>query len=444
MSQGSRERPASAGGARSERQASGVAQIQPRGPLDARVEVPGSKSDTNRALVAAALARGESELQGALDADDTSAMRECLRALGVAIEEREPARWKVGGGGGVLAAPARTLDARASGTTARFVTALATLAPGPSRIDGTPRMRERPIDDLVDALRQLGARIEIEGRRGCPPLLVRGGGLRGGRATIDASRSSQYVSAVLLVGPYGERDLELHLKDGVLVSRPYVDLTLRTMLAFGAEAGWRREGELRVRAGLPYRGRVHRIEPDASSAAYAFAAAAIAGGRVRVPGLPPDSAQADLRLLALLERMGCGVSRRGDEVEVTGAPDKLRALDVDMNESPDAVVALAVVCLFADGPSTLRNVAVLRLHETDRLAALEAELRKLGAGAEAGPDWLRVEPGPLHGAEIETHDDHRLAMAFALAGLRVPGVAIRDPGCVAKTWPDYFTMLERL
>jgi 3-phosphoshikimate 1-carboxyvinyltransferase len=406
--------------------------------------VPGSKSDTNRALVVAALARGESELQGALDADDTRAMRDCLRALGVAIEEPEPARWKIGGRGGVLAAPARMLDARASGTTARFVTALATLAPGPSRIDGTPRMRERPIDDLVDALRQLGARIEIEGRGGCPPLLVQGGGLRGGRATIDASRSSQYVSAALLVGPYGARDLELHLKDGVLVSRPYVDLTLRIMLAFGAEAGWCGERALGVRAGQLYRGRVHRIEPDASSAAYAFAAAAIAGGRVRVPGLPPDSVQADLRLLGLLERMGCRVSRRADEVELAGPAGRLRALDVDMNESPDAVVALAVVCLFADGPSTLRNVAVLRLHETDRLAALEAELRKLGAGAEAGPDWLRIEPGALHGAEIETHDDHRLAMAFALAGLRVPGVAIRDPGCVAKTWPDYFAMLERL
>jgi 3-phosphoshikimate 1-carboxyvinyltransferase len=406
--------------------------------------VPGSKSDTNRALVAAALARGESELQGALDADDTRAMRECLRALGIALEEPEPARWRIRGGGGALAAPTRTLDARASGTTARFVTALATLAPGPSRIDGTPRMRERPIDDLVDALRQLGAEIAIEGRGGCPPLLVRGGGLRGGRATIDASRSSQYVSAVLLVGPYGEHDLELHLKDGILVSRPYVDLTLRTMRAFGAEAGWLGPGALAVRAGVPYRGRVHRIEPDASSAAYAFAAAAIAGGRVRVPGLPPDSVQADLRLLGLLERMGCRATRRGDELELAGPAGKLRALDVDMNESPDAVVALAVVCLFADGPSRLRNVAVLRLHETDRLAALEAELRKLGAGAEAGPDWLRIEPGPLHGAEIETHDDHRLAMAFALAGLRVPGVVIRDPGCVAKTWPDYFSVLERL
>ena len=295
----------------------------------------------------------------------------------------------------------------------------------------------------MDALRGLGAAIEIEGQRGCPPLLVRGGGLRGGRATIDASRSSQYVSAILLVGPYAERDLELHLKDGVLASRPYVDLTLRVMRTFGAEAGWRDASALWARAGLPYRGRAHRIEPDASSAAYPFAAAAITGGRVRVPGLAADSAQADLRLLDLLERMGCGVSRRGDEVEVTGPSGKLRALEVDMNESPDAVVALAVVCLFADGPSTIRNVAQLRLHETDRLAALEAELRKLGARGEAGPDWLRIEPGPLHGAEIETYDDHRLAMAFALAGLRVPGVRVRDPACVAKTWPEFFEALER-
>jgi 3-phosphoshikimate 1-carboxyvinyltransferase len=418
-------------------------EIHPRGPLDARVEVPGSKSDTNRALVAAALARGESELRGALDADDTRAMRDCLRALGVAIEEQEPARWTVHGRGGALDAPVRPLDARASGTTARFVAALATLAPGPSRIDGTARMRERPIDDLVDALRQLGAEIEIEGGRGCPPLLVRGGGLRGGRATIDASRSSQYVSAVLLVGPYAAHDLELHLKDGVLASRPYVDLTLRLMRAFGAEAGWRDARGFWVRAGVPYRGRTHRVEPDASSAAYAFAAAAIAGGRVRVPGLPADSVQADLRLLGLLERMGCAVVREAGEIEVTGPPGKLRALEVDMNECPDAVVALAVVCLFADGPSTIRNVAQLRHHETDRLAALETELRRLGARAEAGPDWLRIEPAPLHGATVETYDDHRVAMAFALVGLRVPGVRILDPTCVAKTWPGFFSALAR-
>jgi 3-phosphoshikimate 1-carboxyvinyltransferase len=419
-------------------------EIQPRGPLEARVEVPGSKSDTNRALVLAALARGESELLGALDADDTSAMRDCLAGLGVAIEEREPTRWRVHGCGGALAAPRQGLDVRASGTTARFVTAVATLAPGTTRIDGTARMRERPIDDLVHALRELGATIEIEGQRGCPPLRVQGGGLRGGRATIDASRSSQYVSAILLVAPYAELDLELHLKCGVLVSRPYVDLTLRAMRSFGAEAGWRGDAELFVRAGLGYRGRAYRIEPDASSAAYVFTAAAVAGGRVRVPGLPADSAQPDLRLLDRLAEMGCRVSRRGDEVELAGPTGKLRALDVDMNESPDAVVALAVACLFADGPSTIRNVAQLRLHETDRLAALETELRRLGARAEAGPDWLRVEPGPLHGAEIETYDDHRMAMSFALAGLRVPGVAIRDPACVAKTWPDYFSMLERL
>jgi 3-phosphoshikimate 1-carboxyvinyltransferase len=246
------------------------------------------------------------------------------------------------------------------------------------------------------------------------------------------------------VAPYAERDLELHLKDGVLVSRPYVDLTLRGMRCFGAEAGWRGSAELFVRAGLGYRGRPYRIEPDASSAAYVFTAAAIAGGRARVPGLPADSAQPDLRLLDRLAEMGCRVSRRGDEIELAGPAGKLRALDVDMNESPDAVVALAVACLFADGPSTIRNVAQLRLHETDRLAALETELRRLGARAEAGPDWLRIEPAPLHGAEIETYDDHRMAMSFALVGLRVPGVAIRDPGCVAKTWPDYFSMLERL
>jgi 3-phosphoshikimate 1-carboxyvinyltransferase len=418
-------------------------EIRPRGPLDATVALPGSKSITNRALLVAALAEGESELEGGLESDDTEAMRGCLAALGVSVTQ-DGDRWAVRGTGGRLCAPTAPLDARASGTTARFVAAAATLASGPVVIDGSARMRERPIDDLARALEGLGAGVEILGQGGCPPLRLLGGGLDGGEATIDARRSSQYVSAVLHAAPYARRPVTLRLRDGVLVSRPYVDLSLQVMGAFGADCGWLDAARLHVAAPHPYRGRRYRIEPDASAATYPFAAAAIGGGRVRVRGFAPDSIQADLALLAVLERMGCSIRRSATEIEVQGpgAGAHLRGVDVDMNAFPDAALALSVVALFADGPTLIRNVANLRIKETDRLAALETELRKLGARAETGDDWLRIEPAPLHGASIDTYEDHRIAMAFALAGLRVPGVSIRDPGCVAKTWPGYFDAFD--
>ena len=300
-------------------------------------------------------------------------------------------------------------------------------------------MRERPISDLVMSLRGLGARLTIEGKADCPPVRIHGGGLPGGAAVIDGSRSSQYVSAVAQVAPYADHDVELDFKDGIIVSRPYIDLTLDVMRAFGAEAEWRGDERLWIKSGQPYQARDYTIEPDASSAAYPFCAAAIAGGRVSVSGIPADSLQADFKILDLLERMGCRVDRQGDIVSVTGPSDGLHSLgEIDMNDFPDAVLAYAVVALFADGPTTIKNVANLRIKETDRLAALESELNKLGAHAKAGPDSLRIEPGPMRGAEIETYDDHRMAMSFALAGLRIPGVTILDPACVSKTWPGYF------
>jgi 3-phosphoshikimate 1-carboxyvinyltransferase len=331
-----------------------------------------------------------------------------------------------------------------SGTTARFLTAAATLADGPVVLDGTARMRERPIDDLTRALEKLGAPCRTEGAEGCPPVRVAGGGLPGGDATIDARRSSQYVSAVLLAAPYAQRDVTLHFENGELVSRPYVDLTLDVMRAFGAEVAWQGDGSIRVTAGARYHGRDYAIEADASSAAYPFCAAAIAGGRVRVDGLPLTTHQPDIGILRLLERMGCAVEEGPDWAEVRSPAGGLRGIDVDMNDLPDAVLALAVVALFAEGTTHIRNVANLRIKETDRLAALETELRKLGADARADADSLTITPGPLVAAAIDTYDDHRMAMAFALAGLRHPGVEIRDPGCVSKTWPDYFAMLESL
>jgi 3-phosphoshikimate 1-carboxyvinyltransferase len=304
-------------------------------------------------------------------------------------------------------------------------------------------MRERPIRDLVDALRRLGAHVAYLDRSGFPPVWVGGGGLPGGVARIDARRSSQYVSAILMVAPCAARDVELEFEEGALVSRPFAEMTLDVMRAFGAEAELGAAGA-RVHAGRPYAARRYAIEPDAQSAVYAFAAAAVAGGRVRVLGLPGRSRQADLRFVDALRQMGCRVLRGEDFVEVAAPAGgaALRGIELDGGAMPDAVLALAVVAAFAEGPTRITNVANLRIKESDRLAALETELRRLGCGATAGPDWLRVEPAPLHGARIATYDDHRIAMSFAVAGLRVPGVEIADPGCVAKTWPDFFAALE--
>lgn len=421
--------------------------IAPRGPVRAQVRVPGSKSISNRAVLLAALADGVSELSGVLESDDLSVMAAALTGFGVEVTV-EGEHWRVGGCGGRLTPIANgRIDVRASGTAARFLTALATLGPAPSLLDGVARMRERPIADLVDALRGLGASIEIRGQGGCPPLWIAGGGLTGGEVTIDASRSSQYVSAVLQVAPYAANDVRLALRDGVLVSRPYVDVTLAVMADFGVEAGFL-DGDgacLSVRAGQRYRARDYRVEPDASTAAYFFVAAAITGGRVEVEGLDAGSAQADMGVLPVLEQMGCHVERAPGRVAVQGPPvGGLSPIDVDMNHMPDAVLAMAVAALFASGPSHIRNVGNLRIKETDRLAALSSELTKLGAYAEADADSLTVRPGILHGATIETYDDHRMAMAFALAGLRLPGVVIRDPGCVSKSWPRYFDAFSAL
>ena len=421
--------------------------IDPRGPLDVTVRVPGSKSITNRVLIAAALADGESHIAGALESEDTEMMREALIAMGVHVDSRHDP-WLVPGRGGVLRSPAEPLFTANSGTSARFLTAVATLAEGEVVIDGGARMRQRPIDDLVEALVALGASAEVQGQGGCPPVRLAGGGIAGGEIEIDARRSSQYVSAVLLAAPFAQYDVTLRFVDDVLVSRPYVDLTLDVMKAFGAETDWLdtpgREA-LFVRAGVHYAARSYTVEPDASAATYPFCAAAIAGGRVRIDDIPVRSHQADFGILGLLERMGCKVTRQGESVTVEGPPSGLKSLgEVDMNHMSDAALTYAVLCLFADGPTTITNIAHVRIKETDRLAALETELRRLGARAEATRDSLRIQPGPLHGAEIETYDDHRMAMAFSLAGLRVPGVVIKDPDCVVKTWPNYFEVLRHL
>lgn len=418
-------------------------------PPDATVAVPGSKSLTNRALVMAALADGRSRLINALFADDTVVMVESLRRLGFAVDVDERAlEMRVEGRGGIIPAGAADLFVGGAGTAARFLTAMVCLGSGRYRLDGTARMRERPVGDLVDALTTLGA--SVTATRGSLPLLIEARGLRGGRAAVRGDVSSQFVSAVLMAAPYAAGDVEL-LVEGRLVAAPYVAMTLAAMAAFGIEVEHDGLRRFLVRAGQRYRPRDYAVEPDASGAAYFFAAAAITGGRVRVPGLSSASLQGDARFVDVLEQMGCRVERAPDALTVGGRGwpgdargDVLRGVDVDLGAMSDQTMTLAAIAPFAAGPTRIRGVAHIRHQESDRLAATAAELRRLGQEVEEFDDGLAVTPRPVRPAVVQTYDDHRLAMAFAITGLRAPGIAIADPGCVAKTFPDFFGRLERL
>ena len=402
------------------------------------VRPPGSKSITNRALIAAALAAGESRISAPLHSDDTEAMSACLRSLGVRVNTTKSgfdvrSTGYLRGGG--------ALDARASGTTARFVTAAATLADGPSVVDGTPRMRQRPIGDLVDTLQALGASVTTTENAGFPPVRVDGGGLLGGRASIDASQSSQFVSAVMLSAPRAQQPVILELGHEI-VSRPYLDTTMEVMSAFGAHVAWKGESTIRVES-ITYRPTEFLVEADASAAIYPWAMGAVTGATVTVTGIDPSSTQADMGALDVLAAMGCSVRPTFEGITVTG-PEELSGVSVDMNRCPDAVLGISVVAAFADTDTRIHNIANLRIKETDRLAALEVELTKLGARVTTGANWIHIVPGPTRPARIATYDDHRMAMSFAVAGLRQPGIVIEDPGCVSKTWPEFFNVMESL
>jgi 3-phosphoshikimate 1-carboxyvinyltransferase len=415
-------------------------------PPRAVVRVPGSKSLTNRALVLAALAgEGACELAGALRAEDTELMIAALRRLGYEVEadwDAAPPRVTVRSPERVTLAGGAELFAGNSGTTMRFLTALVSLGRGRYRLDGVPRMRERPVEELLDGLRQLGVRALSEAGNGCPPVVVEADGLAGGRVRLRADRSSQFLSALLLVAPFAGGAMVVEV-DGPLVSAPYVRMTASVLRHFGYSVEEGPGPTFRVPADPRRRwsGR-YEVEPDASAAGYFWAAAAVTGGEVRVPGLGGASSQGDTRLADVLGEMGCTVVRDAGGLAVRGGP--LRGVDADMNDISDAVMTLAAVACFAEGPTRIRNVAHVRHKETDRLAALAAELRRLGAGVEESADGLTICPRPLRGAAVRTYGDHRMAMALALVGLRVPGVEITDPGCVAKTYPDFFADLEKL
>jgi 3-phosphoshikimate 1-carboxyvinyltransferase len=425
---------------------------------DVTVPIPGSKSLTNRALILAALANGTSTLEGALFSEDTDVMAESLRRLGIGVDaDADKETFVVQGKGGSLPAHGAELLVANSGTSVRFLTALTALGTGRYRLDGVERMQQRPQQDLLDALADLGVSARSERGTGCPPLIVEAaGGLPGGTARVGAEASSQFLTALLMVAPYAQKDVTLEVVGAL---RPfYVDITRRMMAQWGVQA--RLQASVEPRPGQPTPVRYHipsgqrytvqqpyQIEPDASSASYFFAAAAVTGGRVTVPGLTADALQGDVRFaLDVLAEMGCTVTSDENGITVIGPqPGQLRGIERDMSAISDTSLTLAAVAPFANSPVVVHNIAHSRLQECDRISAACTELTRLGVQVEERPDGFTVYPTEtLRPAEIETYNDHRVAMSFALVGLRTPDVVIRNPACVAKTFPDYWQRLERL
>jgi 3-phosphoshikimate 1-carboxyvinyltransferase len=411
-------------------------------PQSVSIRVPGSKSLTNRALIVAAMADGPSKLSGALDSDDTRVMVDSLQRLGISVaHDPDTATITVQGCGGRIPAKQAELFVANSGTSLRFLAAMLATGKGTYRLDGSPRMRQRPVADLLSAVNGLGAIAKSDLDTGCPPITIEANGLDGGFVIVKADVSSQYLSGLLMALPYA-RGLTTVEVDGTLVSQPYVAMTLAVMEAFGSRPANHNYRRFNVKP-THYRGRSYAIEPDASAASYFLAAAAISGGTVTVEGLGPASIQGDMGFVDILEHMGCRVERAVERITITGGP--LRAVDVDMNAISDTVMTLAAVALFADGVTRVRNVAHIRHKETDRLSALAAELRKLGASVDEQPDGLIIiPPAKISPARIATYDDHRMAMSFALVGLRAEGVTILDPGCVAKTYPGFWKDFDSL
>ena len=410
-------------------------------PVSGTIRPPGSKSLTNRALVVAALAEGTSHLTGVLDSRDTQVMIDSLRRLGIAVEH-SPADCSIVVSGCSGRPPVAVADLwlENSGTSIRFLTALCALGRGTFRLDGNARMRERPIGDLLESLRQFGISVAAELGTDCPPVVLTSDGLRGGTTTVNADVSSQFLSAILMAAPCAASPVEIRLA-GEMVSEPYVEMTWKVMSQFGVNVDRDEPGRYLIRP-QSYRGRSYDIEPDASAASYFFAAAAVTGGEITVEGLTANALQGDVFFVNALERMGCEVTWNAESITVRGR--ELHGIDIDMNAISDTAQTLACVAPFATGPTRIRNVAHMRHKETDRVAAVVTELQRLGLSVEEHPDGMTIHPGPLQPGSVATYDDHRMAMSFALLGLRVPGIVIADPGCTSKTYPHYFDDLDRL
>jgi 3-phosphoshikimate 1-carboxyvinyltransferase len=412
-------------------------ELKPARRAAGTVRLPGSKSISNRVLLVAALAKGETEVLGLLDADDTRVMQDALGKLGVTFSGN-----KVTGAGGAFPVRKADLFLGNAGTAFRPLTAALAFSNGEYQLSGVPRMHERPIGDLVDALRGIGARIEYTGKEGFPPLKVFPSKPKTEGLRVRGDVSSQFLTALLMALPLSGKAARIEVQ-GELISKPYVEITLNVMKRFGIEVkrtGWR---YFDVPAGTYVSPGKAYVEGDASSASYFLAAGAIGGGPVRVEGVGKASIQGDVRFTEVLERMGAKISFGDDWIEASGGKP-LKAIDLDLNHIPDAAMTAAVLALFADGPSVIRNVASWRVKETDRLAAMATELRKLGAQVEEGKDFLKISPPAAlkGGAAIDTYDDHRMAMSFSLASLGGVPVRINDPRCVAKTFPEYFQVFS--
>lgn len=426
--------------------------LRPPAPFDIEVRPLGSKSLSNRALLLAALAEGRSTLHGLLDADDTRFMRACLSTLGVPMHELDADTLAVTGNAGPLRSPTiappatpPTLHVGTAGTVARLLGAVVAASPVHAILDGTPRMRERPMSQLLDALDEQGAALRPLGAPGCLPVEVGPlpAPLRGGELRLTRPASSQIVSGLVISATLAATPTRIVLEQGT-PARPYVDMTLATLAAFGGRARWEGDDTLMIEPSALH-ATDYTVEPDASAASYPLALAALWGSRCTVTALGHGSVQGDVAFATtVLARMGATVSQTATSTTVASPPGtRLRGGDFDLSDMPDMTLTLAALAVHAEGPTRIRGVAILRHHESDRLAAAATELRKLGAAVTEHPDGLEIHPpegGPRRGVAVDTYDDHRMAMAFALVG----DVIIRDPGCVAKTWPDYFSLLAKL
>ena len=410
-------------------------------PVVGRVTVPGSKSITNRALICAAMASGPSNLTGVLDSEDTRVMVDAWMALGLSINWDKSAKTiNIMGCNGQPPHSSGDLHLANSGTSIRFLTAALAATHGEYSLDGVPRMRERPIGDLIDGLRGLGANVSSLNltHPNCPPVRVVANGLHGGVGNVAGDISSQFLSGMMMASPYANTSVVIRVI-GDLVSKPYVDMTVAVMKSFGVELlmNQRAHGlEYTVDAPQSYVGCDYSIEPDASAASYFFGAAAITGGSMRIDGLSFDALQGDVHFAKALEKMGCDVSSGVDFIQVSGRAT--RGIDIDMNSISDTVQTLAAVALFADSPTRVRGVAHNRHKQTDRIGDLACELRRLGAGVDEHNDGLTIHPKPLIGVDLKTYRDHRMAMSLSLIGLKVPDVRILDPKCTEKTYPEFF------
>ena len=417
-----------------------MTEVRPLSHCHGVVTIPGSKSYTHRALILSSLADGESVLINGLRCEDTERTVQALIKFGVEVFW-ESDRVRVLGRGGKFKGTDDRIDVGNSGASMRFLTALAALKKGVTLLDGSERMRKRPIGELLNGLGELGVKAYSQKGDDCPPVVVESQGLQGGTARIKGEESSQFLSGLLMVAPYALRDVNIEVT-GPLASKPYVDITRDVMSAFGVEIQSQGYDSFFVKAGQRYLPQTYRIEGDASNASYFFSAAAVCRGRVKVKGLNPRTFQGDIRFLEILESMGCRVTRGKDWIEVLGG--ELHGIEMDMNEMPDLVPTLAVTAAFAQGNTVIQNIRHLRFKESDRLHALAVELSKMGIRVREGEDWLEIEGGKPHGAEIETYDDHRMAMSFAIAGLVIPGVKIKEERCVDKSFPGFWEVLQKL